>query len=63
MLERIGGAVTAWRYVADHQVPVRFLSGGNVRRWLSKSPGLGSKLIILDEPTAALGVQESRQVA
>jgi len=47
----------------DHRVPVRFLSGGQRQAVaIGRVLAWGSKLIILDEPTAALGVQESRQV-
>jgi ABC-type sugar transport system ATPase subunit len=47
----------------DHKVPVRFLSGGQRQAVaIGRVLAWGSKLIILDEPTAALGVQESRQV-
>jgi len=47
----------------DHQVPVRFLSGGQRQAVaIGRVLAWGSRLIILDEPTAALGVQESRQV-
>jgi ABC-type sugar transport system ATPase subunit len=47
----------------DHKVPVRFLSGGQRQAVaIGRVLAWGSRLIILDEPTAALGVQESRQV-
>ncbi len=47
----------------DHKLPVRFLSGGQRQAVaIGRVLAWGSKLIILDEPTAALGVQESRQV-
>jgi len=47
----------------DHKVPVRFLSGGQRQAVaIGRVVAWGSKLIIFDEPTAALGVQESRQV-
>jgi simple sugar transport system ATP-binding protein len=47
----------------DHRSPVRFLSGGQRQAVaIGRVMAWGSKLIILDEPTAALGVQESRQV-
>jgi ABC-type sugar transport system ATPase subunit len=47
----------------DDKLPVRFLSGGQRQAVaIGRVLAWGSKLIILDEPTAALGVQESRQV-
>lgn len=47
----------------DSQVPVRYLSGGQRQAVaIGRVLAWGSKVIILDEPTAALGVQESRQV-
>jgi ABC-type sugar transport system ATPase subunit len=47
----------------DYKVPVGFLSGGQRQAVaIGRVLAWGSKLIILDEPTAALGVQESRQV-
>ena len=42
---------------------VRYLSGGQRQAVaISRATGWGAKLIIMDEPTAALGVKESRQV-
>jgi ABC-type sugar transport system ATPase subunit len=42
---------------------VRYLSGGQRQAVaISRATGWGAKLIIMDEPTAALGVRESRQV-
>jgi simple sugar transport system ATP-binding protein len=47
----------------NHKVPVRFLSGGQRQAvGIGRVLMWGSKLIILDEPTAALGVQETGQV-
>jgi ABC-type sugar transport system ATPase subunit len=47
----------------DSKVPVRYLSGGQRQAVaIGRVLAWGSKVIILDEPTAALGVQESRQV-
>jgi ABC-type sugar transport system ATPase subunit len=47
----------------NHSVPVRFLSGGQRQAvGIGRVLAWGSKLIILDEPTAALGVQETGQV-
>jgi ABC-type sugar transport system ATPase subunit len=49
--------------LADYKVPVRFLSGGQRQAVaIGRVVAWGSKLIILDEPTAALGVQETAQV-
>ena len=42
---------------------VRYLSGGQRQAVaISRATGWGARLIIMDEPTAALGVKESRQV-
>ena len=42
---------------------VRYLSGGQRQAVaISRATGWGAKLIIMDEPTAALGVRESHQV-
>jgi ABC-type sugar transport system ATPase subunit len=47
----------------DSKMPVRYLSGGQRQAVaIGRVLAWGSKVIILDEPTAALGVQESRQV-
>ena len=47
----------------DSKVPVRYLSGGQRQAVaIGRVLAWGSKVIILDEPTAALGVQETRQV-
>ncbi|MEA2541077.1 MAG: D-xylose transport system ATP-binding protein [Acidobacteriaceae bacterium] len=47
----------------DSKVPVRYLSGGQRQAVaIGRVLAWGSKVIILDETTAALGVQESRQV-
>jgi ABC-type sugar transport system ATPase subunit len=49
--------------LSDYNVPVRFLSGGQRQAVaIGRVVAWGSKLIILDEPTAALGVQETAQV-
>ena len=49
--------------LTDYNVPVRFLSGGQRQAVaIGRVLAWGSKLIILDEPTAALGVQETGQV-
>ena len=47
----------------DYKVPVRYLSGGQRQAVaFARVVAWGSKLIVLDEPTAALGVQETAQV-
>jgi ABC-type sugar transport system ATPase subunit len=49
--------------LSDRSIPVRFLSGGQRQAVaIGRVLAWGNKLIILDEPTASLGVQESRQV-
>jgi ABC-type sugar transport system ATPase subunit len=49
--------------IQDLHVPLRSLSGGQRQSVaIARAAGWGSKLIILDEPTAALGVQETRKV-
>lgn len=49
--------------IPDPSLPVRFLSGGQ-RQAVAIGRGVmwGQHLLILDEPTAALGVEESEQV-
>lgn len=47
----------------DTRTPVRHLSGGQQQSIaIGRAVGWGQRLVILDEPTAALGVQESRRV-
>ena len=41
---------------------VEKLSGGQRHAWRSRAPPSAPKLVIMDEPTAALGVRESGQV-
>ena len=66
-----GGMIRdAKRHLADLSIrlpslreKVRYLSGGQRQAVaISRATGWGAKLIIMDEPTAALGVRESRQV-
>jgi len=66
-----GGMIRdAKRHLADLSIrlpslreKVRYLSGGQRQAVaISRATGWGAKLIIMDEPTAALGVKESRQV-
>jgi simple sugar transport system ATP-binding protein len=47
----------------DEKAPIRFLSGGQRQAVaIGRVLAWGKKLIIFDEPTAALGVRESEQV-
>jgi fructose transport system ATP-binding protein len=49
--------------IEDLTEPMRSLSGGQRQGVaIARAAGWGSKLIIMDEPTAALGVQETRHV-
>jgi ABC-type sugar transport system ATPase subunit len=66
-----GGMIRdAKRHLADLSIrlpslreKVHYLSGGQRQAVaISRATGWGAKLIIMDEPTAALGVKESRQV-
>lgn len=50
-------------YISDVHTPVGSLSGGQRQGVaIARAAGWGSKLIIMDEPTAALGVQETKSV-
>lgn len=47
----------------DLSVPMRNLSGGQRQSVaIARAAGWGSKLILMDEPTAALGVRETKRV-
>jgi ABC-type sugar transport system ATPase subunit len=49
--------------VTDTKMKVSDLSGGQRQAVaIAREVGLGSRILILDEPTAALGVRESHQV-
>ncbi len=49
--------------IQNLEVPIRNLSGGQRQGVaIARAASWGSKLIILDEPTAALGVQETQKV-
>jgi D-xylose transport system ATP-binding protein len=49
--------------VKDHSTPVGLLSGGQRQAIaVGRAVSFASRLVILDEPTAALGVRESRNV-
>jgi D-xylose transport system ATP-binding protein len=49
--------------VKDHGTPVGLLSGGQRQAIaVGRAVSFASRLVILDEPTAALGVRESRNV-
>lgn len=49
--------------IQNLEVPIRNLSGGQRQGVaIARAASWGSKLIILDEPTAALGVQETKKV-
>jgi ABC-type sugar transport system ATPase subunit len=49
--------------IQDLKAPLRTLSGGQRQSVaIARAVGWGSRLIILDEPTAALGVQETSKV-
>lgn len=49
--------------IQNLEVPINNLSGGQRQGVaIARAAGWGSKLILLDEPTAALGVQETKRV-
>ncbi len=49
--------------IPDVKQSLRYLSGGQRQGVaIARAAGWGSKVIIMDEPTAALGVQETRRV-
>jgi fructose transport system ATP-binding protein len=49
--------------IPDMKQPLRNLSGGQRQGVaIARAAGWGSKLIIMDEPTAALGIQETKNV-
>ena len=49
--------------IQNLEVPIQNLSGGQRQGVaIARAAGWGSKLILLDEPTAALGVQETQKV-
>jgi ABC-type sugar transport system ATPase subunit len=70
LLDHRGMVADANRHLTDLKLripslteKVRYFSGGQRQAVaISRATGWGAKLIILDEPTAALGVKESRQV-
>ena len=50
-------------HIPDLRQPLRYLSGGQRQGVaIARAAGWGSSVIIMDEPTAALGVQETNRV-
>jgi simple sugar transport system ATP-binding protein len=64
MRARAGELVTSFGvHIPDMGIPVRDLSGGQQQGVaISRAMAWGSRLVVLDEPTAALGVHETAQV-